>query len=716
MALSLVFNPFTSNFDTISTVTLGTANGLTITSDQILSLTAAASGVTGALTGSDWDNFESAFTATQAATASQVINTIVKRDGNSNFQTNMVAEAAATHATTGGTTTLTVASGPYQTFTGVANQTLSLPNATTISNGFHYWVMNQSTGSITVNDFTGSTIGTVGPTSSTLVVLIANGTTAGTWTFNAIIGNGITALTGDVTATGPGSAVATIATNAVTNTKLAQMGAHTVKGNNSGVTANPSDLALSNVTETGSAVLTISNGTNTIVGAANLTIQVSQSTTSTSGYLSSTDWNTFNNKQNALTLGNLTDAGTDGIVITGGTGAVVGTGTSIAQHVADSTHNGYLSSADWSTFNGKQAAGNYITALTGDVTASGPGSAAATIANNVVTNAKLAQMAAHTFKGNNTGSTANALDLTATQLTAELNLFTSTLQGLVPASGGGTNNFLRADGTFAAPGSTAVLTSISAGVYLNSNFAVSANTVLKFDTTIYDTNAAYSASTGLFTAPVSGQYEITGSIEITSGSVGVYAVVNGTAKIYLGTVTTTSTAISGTLSVNSTDTIGIYLDAAKTATGGTSNSAFVTTAAFNLVGGGSAFIGAAYYLGTNASPGADTVLKFDNSIYDTNSAYSTSTGLFTAPFSGYYRFSATGQTTATGQTGIYLKVNGTATIYIGAFPLNADGSGSQTIKLTAADTVGFYVDSSRTINGGTSSGAHLTVMSIEMVK
>ena len=52
-------------------------------------------------------------------------------------------------------------------------------------------------------------------------------------------------------------------------------------------------------------------------------------------------------------VGNLTDAGTDGITVTGGTGAVVGSGTSFAQHVADSTHNGYLSSTDWSTFNGK---------------------------------------------------------------------------------------------------------------------------------------------------------------------------------------------------------------------------------------------------------------------------------------------------------------------------------------------------------------------------
>jgi hypothetical protein len=73
------------------------------------------------------------------------------------------------------------------------------------------------------------------------------------------------------------------------------------------------------------------------------------------------------------------------------------------------------------------------------------------IANNSITNAKLAQMGAHTFKGNNTGSTANVIDLTATELTAELNAFTSSLKGLVPASGGTSTNYLSADGTFTNP-------------------------------------------------------------------------------------------------------------------------------------------------------------------------------------------------------------------------------------------------------------------------
>lgn len=93
-----------------------------------------------------------------------------------------------------------------------------------------------------------------------------------------------------------------------------------------------------------------------------------------------------------------------------------------------------------------------ITQLTGDVVAGpGSGSQAATIPAGVVSNSKLADMVTARFKARATAGTGAPEDITGTQATALLDAFTSVLKGLVPASGGGTTNFLRADGTFAAP-------------------------------------------------------------------------------------------------------------------------------------------------------------------------------------------------------------------------------------------------------------------------
>lgn len=70
--------------------------------------------------------------------------------------------------------------------------------------------------------------------------------------------------------------------------------------------------------------------------------------------------------------------------------------------------------------------------------------------------ASLAPIASDTILGNNTGGSATPSALTQAQVTALLNVFTSSLKGLVPNSGGGTTNFLRADGSFAAPSGTGI--------------------------------------------------------------------------------------------------------------------------------------------------------------------------------------------------------------------------------------------------------------------
>jgi hypothetical protein len=86
---------------------------------------------------------------------------------------------------------------------------------------------------------------------------------------------------------------------------------------------------------------------------ANGQIGITQASTSTNGYLSSADWNTFNNKAGNFTTGNLTETGSAILTITGGTNAIVGSGVSIQAKQATALQNGFLSNADWTTFNNK---------------------------------------------------------------------------------------------------------------------------------------------------------------------------------------------------------------------------------------------------------------------------------------------------------------------------------------------------------------------------
>lgn len=90
-----------------------------------------------------------------------------------------------------------------------------------------------------------------------------------------------------------------------------------------------------------------------------------------------------------ISASNLSGTNTGNVTIGTANGLSIA-GQVLSLALASTSTTGALSSTDWNTFNNKQAAGNFITALTGDVTATGPGSVAATISALAVTNAKIA--------------------------------------------------------------------------------------------------------------------------------------------------------------------------------------------------------------------------------------------------------------------------------------------------------------------------------------
>jgi hypothetical protein len=200
-----------------------------------------------------------------------------------------------------------------------------------------------------------------------------------------------------------------------------------------------------------------------------------------------------------LTQGNLTDVGTDGITITGGTNAVWGSGTSISQHVADATHNGYLSSTDFVAFS--SSSGAAISSLTGDGTATGPGAAAftlATVNGNVGTFGSSSSVASFTVNGKGLITAASNIPISVTF---------SQVSGVVPSTQGGTgvnNSFnLTISGTSSINGT---LTGTSSGTNTGDQTITLTGDVTgsgtgSFATTLTNTSVTGQPLTGFVSGP-----------------------------------------------------------------------------------------------------------------------------------------------------------------------------------------------------------------------
>lgn len=219
-----------------------------------------------------------------------VVTTVALRDSNANLQINNTRQGYTTTATATATTTLTVASAYLQFFTGTLTQIVTLPDVTTLVLGHQYYIRNNSTGLVTINSSGGGLVRIIGPnTRAMFTCILITGTTSSSWSSNYLgisvadgkvltsnnnltlsgtdgnslainsVGAGISGantgdqtitLTTDVTGTGVGSFAATIAANAVTNAKAAQMPTLTVKSNITAGLANAVDNTVTAILDT----------------------------------------------------------------------------------------------------------------------------------------------------------------------------------------------------------------------------------------------------------------------------------------------------------------------------------------------------------------------------------------------------------------------------------------------------------------------------------
>jgi hypothetical protein len=217
-----------------------------------------------------------------------------------------------------GTVTAVTATTPVVS-SGGTTPDISMPAASTSVNGY-----------LTSTDW--NTFNNKAPATSGTSILYGNG--SGGFS-NVTIGSGVSFAAGTLSATGSGGTVTSV---------------------------------------TGTAPIASSGGTTPA-------ISISQSSTSTDGYLSSTDWNTFNNKGSGTVTavsvvsangfaGTSSGGATPALTLTTSiTGLLYGNGTALAAAtisaplsysagtlsipVATASVNGYLSSTDWTTFNNK---------------------------------------------------------------------------------------------------------------------------------------------------------------------------------------------------------------------------------------------------------------------------------------------------------------------------------------------------------------------------
>jgi hypothetical protein len=258
--------------------------------------------------------------------------------------------------------------GTYTTLTGLTlsspaltSPVLGTPVSGNFSSGSFTWpTFNQNTTG-TASNITGTYIGTISSSQITtgLGFTPYNATNPSNYTSNTL-----SAGTGISVSASTGASTISLSNTAVTS------GSYT----NANITVNAQgQITLASNGSAGGVTSVTGTSPISSSGGSTPAISISQATTSTNGYLSSTDWNTFNNKGTVTSV-----TGTAPVVSSGGATPA------ISMAAATTSVNGYLTSSDWNTFNGKQSYVPYVDVRNYGYSTSASGATNATAINNAI--------------------------------------------------------------------------------------------------------------------------------------------------------------------------------------------------------------------------------------------------------------------------------------------------------------------------------------------
>lgn len=241
------------------------------------------------------------------------------------------------------------------------------------------------------------------------------------------------------------------------------------------------------------------------------------------------------------------------------------------------------------------------------------------------------------------------------------------------------------------------------GVFTGS---IAASAPIPFTTSaIKDTHGGYNPSTGQYTAPVTGFYDVSAFLvpNTLGAGQGLNVWVAGVQAARLGITTQTNEDVCGAASIYVL--AGQTIDLRSTGTiGGTSGDCSVSI----IKAPGSAIVApaetiAAKYYGDAQTPGAAGQINYNHKIYDTHNLVTGGAGSwkFTAPIAGKYAIKATVTPNTSGSVGYELYKNGAS------YQELLTAAGSQTysvstdIDLVAGDFIDLRTDTSIALYGGT---------------